>query len=57
MQIPIYKMLKSLFKQFNNLDYLIKKSFANCELKDFISLHQTFQYFANRYDLTQHTYI
>jgi zinc transport system substrate-binding protein len=28
---------------------------SDCELKDFIAFHQAFQYFADRYDLTQHT--
>jgi zinc transport system substrate-binding protein len=41
--------------QLDELDSVIKKSLSNCELKDFISFHQAFQYFANRYGLTQHT--
>jgi zinc transport system substrate-binding protein len=27
---------------------------ANCELHDFITFHEAFQYFANRYGLNQH---
>jgi len=41
-------------QQLDTLDSLIKKSLANCELKDFITFHDSFHYFANRYGLTQH---
>ena len=40
--------------QLDILDSLIKKSLAKCELKDFITFHESFHYFANRYGLTQH---
>ena len=36
------------------MDSLIKTSLNNCELKDFITFHEAFQYFANRYGLNQH---
>ena len=41
-------------QQLDALDSLIKKSLANCELHDFITFHEAFQYFANRYGLNQH---
>jgi zinc transport system substrate-binding protein len=46
---------ENFIQKLDVLDSLIKKSLANCELKDFISFHQAFQYFANRYGLIQHT--
>ena len=45
----------NFIQKLDALDPLIKKSLSNCELNDFISFHQAFQYFANRYGLTQHT--
>lgn len=45
---------KNFNRQLDTLDSLIKKSLANCELKDFITFHESFHYFANRYGLTQH---
>lgn len=45
---------KNFNQQLDTLDSLIKKSLTNCELKDFITFHQAFQYFANRYGLNQH---
>ena len=54
--IHYYKQnTENFIQKLDNLDSLIKKSLANCELKDFISFHQAFNYFANRYGLTQHT--
>jgi zinc transport system substrate-binding protein len=41
-------------QQLDTLDSLIKKSLANCKLKDFVTFHDSFHYFANRYGLTQH---
>ena len=41
-------------QQLDALDTLIKKSLTNCELHDFITFHEAFQYFANRYSLNQH---
>lgn len=41
-------------QQLDTLDSQIKKSLANCELKDFLTFHESFHYFANRYGLTQH---
>jgi zinc transport system substrate-binding protein len=46
---------ENFIQKLDALDSLIKKSLANCELKDFITFHQAFHYFANRYGLTQHT--
>lgn len=46
---------ENFIQKLDALDSLIKKSLANCELKDFIAFHQAFQYFADRYGLTQHT--
>ena len=45
---------KNFNQQLDTLDSLIKISLANCELKDFITFHESFHYFANRYGLTQH---
>jgi zinc transport system substrate-binding protein len=45
----------NFIQKLDALDSLIKKSLTKCELNDFISFHQAFQYFANRYGLTQHT--
>src|SRR5918993_2730358 len=41
-------------QQLDTLDSQIQKSLANCELKDFLTFHESFHYFANRYGLTQH---
>jgi zinc transport system substrate-binding protein len=49
------KNIQKFIQKLDALDSLIKKSLANCELKDFIAFHQAFQYFADRYGLTQHT--
>lgn len=54
--IDYYKQnTKNFIHKLDALDSFIKKSLANCELNDFIAFHQAFQYFANRYGLTQHT--
>ena len=45
----------NFIQKLDALDPLIKKSLSNCDLNDFISFHQAFHYFANRYGLTQHT--
>ena len=45
---------KNFNHQLDTLDSLIKKSLANCELNDFITFHESFHYFANRYGLVQH---
>jgi zinc transport system substrate-binding protein len=45
----------NFIQKLDALDSVIKKSLFNCELKDFIAFHQAFQYFADRYGLTQHT--
>ena len=45
---------KNFNQRLDILDSQIKKSLANCELKDFLTFHQYFHYFANRYGLTQH---
>jgi zinc transport system substrate-binding protein len=42
-------------QQLDNLDFLIKTTLDNCELSDFITFHESFSYFANRYGLTQHS--
>lgn len=42
-------------EQLDLLDKEIKKSLSNCELNEFISFHEAFQYFANRYNLTQYS--
>ena len=45
----------SFIKELDLLDQQIRKSLINCELKDFISFHEAFHYFANRYGLIQHS--
>lgn len=45
---------KNFIQRLDALDSLIKASLNNCELKDFITFHEAFQYFANRYGLNQH---
>src|SRR5687768_10693491 len=42
-------------QQLDNLDFLIKTTLDNCALSDFITFHESFSYFANRYGLTQHS--
>ena len=42
-------------QQLDNLDFLIKTTLDNCKLSDFITFHESFSYFANRYGLTQHS--
>lgn len=49
-----FRNTKNFNQELDTLDSLIKKSLANCELKDFITFHESFHYFANRYGLTQH---
>jgi len=45
---------KNFIQRLDGLDSLIKTSLNNCKLKDFITFHESFQYFANRYGLNQH---
>ncbi len=45
---------KNFIQRLDGLDSLIKTSLNNCKLKDFITFHEAFQYFANRYGLNQH---
>ncbi|HXT84813.1 MAG TPA: zinc ABC transporter substrate-binding protein [Verrucomicrobiae bacterium] len=40
--------------QLTSLDSSIKSGLSNCNLKDFISFHNAFTYFAQRYGLIQH---
>jgi zinc transport system substrate-binding protein len=41
--------------QLNSLDSYIKSGLSNCNKKDFISFHNAFAYFAQRYGLVQHS--
>ncbi|MER5176578.1 MAG: zinc ABC transporter substrate-binding protein [Candidatus Nitrosocosmicus sp.] len=41
--------------QLNSLNSSIKSKLSNCNKKDFISFHNAFNYFAQRYGLIQHT--
>ena len=41
--------------QLNSLDSTIKSGLSNCNKKDFISFHNAFAYFAQRYGLNQHS--
>jgi zinc transport system substrate-binding protein len=45
---------KNFIQRLDGLDSLIKTSLNNCKLKDFITFHEAFQYFAIRYGLNQH---
>lgn len=44
-----------LLAQLDKLDKNIETHLESCEKKDFISFHNSFSYFANRYGLTQHS--
>jgi zinc transport system substrate-binding protein len=41
--------------ELDNLATGIRTELSNCEKKDFITFHRAFSYFANRYNLTQHS--
>lgn len=41
--------------ELDSLDSFIRSELANCTLNDFIAFHDAFSYFANRYNLTQHS--
>ena len=41
--------------ELDSLDSFIRSDLSNCTLKDFIAFHDSFSYFANRYNLTQHS--
>jgi zinc transport system substrate-binding protein len=42
-------------EELDSLDALVRSELADCERKDFIAFHSAFSYFANRYNLTQHS--
>jgi zinc transport system substrate-binding protein len=41
--------------ELDSLDSFIRSELSNCTLHDFIAFHNAFSYFANRYNLTQHS--
>ena len=41
--------------ELDSLDGIIKSELSDCEERHFISFHNAFSYFANRYGLTQHS--
>ena len=41
--------------ELDSLDSFIRSELSNCTLNDFIAFHDSFSYFANRYNLTQHS--
>ena len=41
--------------ELDSLDSFIRSELSNCSLNDFIAFHDSFSYFANRYNLTQHS--
>jgi zinc transport system substrate-binding protein len=41
--------------ELDSLDSFIRSELPNCTLNDFIAFHDSFSYFANRYNLTQHS--
>lgn len=45
----------SFINKIDRLDKEIKKSLSNCDNKDFISMHNAFNYFSKRYGLNYHT--
>jgi zinc transport system substrate-binding protein len=49
------KNANSFLTELDNLDRTIRERLSNCEKRDFIAFHDAFGYFANRYDLTQHS--
>lgn len=46
---------KSFLAELDDLDNAIRIQLESCKKKDFISFHNSFSYFANRYGLTQHS--
>jgi zinc transport system substrate-binding protein len=46
---------KKFIAQLNSLDSTIKAGLSSCNKKDFISFHNAFSYFAQRYGLVQHS--
>lgn len=48
------KNTNNFIKELDLLDKQIRKSLINCKIHDFITFHESFHYFANRYGLTQH---
>jgi zinc transport system substrate-binding protein len=46
---------RKFITELDSLDADIRSEFSNCEKKEFISFHNAFNYFARRYDLTQHS--
>ena len=45
----------SFLTELDNLDRAIRERLSNCEKKDFIAFHDAFGYFADRYNLIQHS--
>src|SRR5919106_1688532 len=41
--------------ELDSLDSFIRSELSSCTLNDFIAFHDSFSYFANRYNLTQHS--
>jgi zinc transport system substrate-binding protein len=41
--------------ELDSLDSFIRSELSNCTINDFITFHDAFSYFANRYGLTQHS--
>src|SRR5918995_1477912 len=46
---------QSYIADLDSLDSFIRSELSNCTLNDFIAFHDSFSYFANRYNLTQHS--
>ena len=46
---------KRFITELDNLDRTIRLGLSNCEKRDFITFHNAFRYFANRYSLVQHS--
>jgi zinc transport system substrate-binding protein len=50
-----YQTAQNYTAQLDSLDSFIRSELSNCTLHDFISFHNAFSYFANHYNLTQHS--
>lgn len=46
---------QNLTSELDTLDGYIKQAFSSCQKKDFISFHNAFSYFTDRYGLTPHS--
>ena len=50
-----YQNAQTYVTELDSLDSFIRSELSNCTLHDFIAFHNAFSYFANHYNLTQHS--